>query len=134
MRFVAHLWFGSLLLTCAWAAVGAQPSQPQLVLPCKVISVHDGDTLTAEVTLRMNVRLLECWAPELDELGGVESRAKLIELTDGKTGMLTIPLGDDLGDSLTFGRVLGRVEIDGRDVSNQMVASGRATRTKGTRP
>jgi len=117
------------------AAVGlaGQPSQPHIVLPCKVVHVHDGDTLTAEVTLRANVRLLDCWAPELREAGGAESRAKLTELASGKTGLLIIPLGNDLGDSLTFGRVLGRIEIDGRDVSQQMVESGHATRTKGAK-
>lgn len=130
MRFAGHLWFGTLLLTCVWAAVGDQPTQPQLVLPCRVVSVHDGDTLTAEVTLRMNVRLLDCWAPELREPGGKESRDKLVEIAGGKSGLLTVPLGDDLGDSLTFGRVLGRLEIDGHDVSEQMVESGRATKTK----
>lgn len=114
------------------AAVGlaGQPSQPHIVLPCKVVHVHDGDTLAVEVTLRANVRLLDCWAPELREAGGAESRVKLTELTSGKTGMLTIPLGNGLGDSLSFGRVLGRIEIDGKDVSEAMVASGYAKERK----
>ena len=132
----------SLLGTCGLVgiiSVAAEKSAqeesrgPQLVLPCRVVSVHDGDTLTAEVTLRANIRLLDCWAPELREAGGVESRAKLTELASGKTGLLTIPLGDDLGDSLTFGRVLGRIEVDVMDVSRQTVESGHATRTKGAK-
>lgn len=117
------------IAVCAFAEPQKQ-TQPQLVLPCRVISVHDGDTLTAEVKLRANVRLLDCWAPELREAGGVESRAKLTELTSGKTGLLTIPLGNDLGDSLSFGRVLGRIEIDGRDVGRAMVESGMAKERK----
>jgi endonuclease YncB( thermonuclease family) len=125
-----HVVFGTLLLACAWAAVYAEPPQPQLVLPCRVISVHDGDTLRAEVTLRADIRLLDCWAPELREAGGAESRAKLTELANGRSGLLTIPLGDYLGDSLTFGRVLGRIEIGGRDVSDEMVASGHAKERK----
>lgn len=133
-RLAIHLWFVLLLTACLWAVAVGEPAQPQLVLPCRVVSVHDGDTLTAEVTLRANIRLLDCWAPELRDVGGVESRAKLTELASGKTGLLTIPLGNDVGDSLTFSRVLGRIEIDGRDVSKQMVESGRATKTKGARP
>lgn len=108
----------------------AEQPQPQIVLPCEIVSVHDGDTLTATVTLKMNVRLLDCWAPELRESRGPAAKAKLVELASGKTGVLTIPLGHDIGSSFTFGRVLGRLSIDGRDVSDQMVASGLATKKK----
>ena len=75
---------GMLLLACGRAAepLGSQASPPAavqcadpgLVLPCKVIDVHDGDTLTIEVTLTASVRLLECWAEELKAPGGPAAR------------------------------------------------------------
>lgn len=116
------------LLTVALTV--ASIPQPQLVLPCRVVSVHDGDTVTVEVTMRANVRLLDCWAPELREPGGQESRREMERIASGKSCLLTVPLGDDIGDSLSLGRVLGRLEIDGRDVSDQMVRSGFATKKR----
>lgn len=107
---------------------------PQLTLPCQVVSVYDGDTLAVDVTFRMNVRLLDCWAPEItgeERPQGLKSKERLTQLALGKKGTLTVPFGgNDLGDSFTFGRTLARLVIDGQDVSQQMVLDGFATLTK----
>lgn len=107
-----------------------------LSLPCKVVSVHDGDTLTAEVTIRANIRLIDCWAPELSEDGGKESRDRLSRIAIGRTGTLFVPIGpkaDNLADLLTFGRVLGHVWIDGQrqNLSELQIERRQAARRKG---
>lgn len=132
-RYLPHLAFVGLLLftAIAWAVV-ATPT-PQLVLPCHVVEVYDGDTLTADVTLRMRVRLIDCWAPEVrgkQKVEGFKSKAKLQAMVEGKDGMLTIPLHDMLGDSTSLSRVLGRLSVNGKDVSEEMVRIGAATKTK----
>ena len=124
-----------LTLACVavWHAAFDASPVPQIVIPAVVRAVHDGDTVTAEVTVRLNVRLLDCWAPEVtgrEKAEGLKSKARLTELVDGKQGVLTIPFGNDLGDSFTFGRVLGRLWIDGKDVSETMVAEKFATKEK----
>jgi endonuclease YncB( thermonuclease family) len=44
---------------------------------------------------------------------------------------LTIPLnGDRFDDVITLGRVLGRVSVDGRDLSEQQVKAGHAKESK----
>ena len=104
--------------------------EPNITLPCEVISVHDGDTLSVDVIVRANVRLLDCWAKELREEGGPFARNALAELALGRKGVIQIPLlnADNLADLLTFGRVLAKVWVDGsdKDLSSQMVERGLA--------
>jgi endonuclease YncB( thermonuclease family) len=133
-RYVVLGWLIGLLATALGnqVATGWQ-STPAIVVPCKIVDIHDGDTLTVDVTFRVNVRLLDCWAPEVtgDERdSGLMSKAKLESLAASKAGLLTVPLGDSLGKSLTFGRVLARISVDGKDLSDSMVAAGAATKTK----
>lgn len=104
----------------------------------KVISVHDGDTLTVEVSRRIDVRLLGCWAPEIRGVNGAELRrgqaaaAYLQALAPiGSDVVLHVPANTaDIEDWMTMGRVLGRVFATGRDVSDEMVAAGHATAAK----
>lgn len=111
------------------------PRAPELVVPAKVIEVYDGDTVTCEFKLRARVRLLECWAPELRDRGGRESRDHLKQLAEGKDCLVSIQLGDvdRLDDVLTFGRLLARITVDGQDVSGQQVRSGHATESRAAR-
>tara|TARA_B100000749_G_scaffold280852_1_gene279295 strand:+ start:9446 stop:9901 length:456 start_codon:yes stop_codon:yes gene_type:complete len=105
---------------------------PKLVLPATVTEVYDGDTVTCEITMRLRVRLLDCWAPELSDSGGAESRDHLKELAEGKPGKVVVSLAgvDRLDDVLTFGRLLAHVWVDGRDVSDAQVQTGHATRER----
>lgn len=114
------------------AALGANPPRPAITVPCHVVSVHDGDTATVEVKLKLNVRLLDCWAAELREPRGQAARDHLTALAAGRDGTLEIPLdrADNFSDVLTLGRVLGRVWIDGEDVGSVLVREGLATKTK----
>jgi len=119
------------LILIATVCVDAQQPTPQLSLPCKVTEVYDGDTVTIELTLTTRVRLLDCWAPELRDAGGKESR-DAIKQFEGKAGLIQIPLdkANRLDDVFTFGRILGYVWVDGKSVSEVQVTSGHATKVK----
>ena len=109
---------------------------PGVCFAGKIIDVHDGDTLTFSVTTTYQVRLLDCWAPELNEAGGIESRDALTAAAKGREGKLMIPFNKTgrFGDEMSFERVLGRVWIeDGSrpvDLSKLQVETGRATLTR----
>jgi endonuclease YncB( thermonuclease family) len=102
------------------------------------VAFATGDTMTVRVSLDMRIRLLDCWAPELktrdqaEKVKGIAARDNLQKLAPvGSKAQLTIPLnGDRLDDILTLGRVLGRVSVDGRDLSEQQVKAGHAKVTK----
>lgn len=113
-----------------------------LSLPASVVSVHDGDTLTVDITIRANVRLCgdgndeekkECWAPELKAPGGLASRENLKRAALGQRGTLVIPIGDanNLSQLFTLGRILGDMWIDGDSMSERQVRTGHASSKKG---
>lgn len=124
-----------------------------LIVPCKVLEVHDGDTVTVEFRCTMNIRLIDCWAPELtrqavDKNGevilnkktgnpvteanpdGLRSKTSLLKMAKDRQGILTIPWNQDIGKMTTMGRILGKLEINGTDMSYEQVRLGRATKTK----
>ena len=103
----------------------------QLSLPCTIVEVYDGDTLTVEVSLKARVRLLDCWAPELRDAGGKASRDNLKQ-HEGKEAILQIPLegADRLDDIFTFGRVLGYIYVGEVSLSDKQVREGFATKEK----
>ncbi|MEM8864066.1 MAG: hypothetical protein AAGF31_00805 [Planctomycetota bacterium] len=113
---------------------------PGITARCKVIEVYDGDTLTVEITQRVRVRLLDCWAPEVrtkddaEKALGLLSKENLATLAEGKAGVIHVPTGhaDRADDVLTFGRALGWVWIDEHAVSlsRQQVAAGMASTVK----
>jgi len=131
-----------------------------IVLPCEIVEWHDGDTGTVRVTIDVRVRLLDCWAPEIkgralreeerklspetqteilgqiarEKQRGLESLKSVSQIAPiGSRGQLEIPFaGAERSDDLfTMGRVLGRVWVNGKDVSALQVNSGHATATKG---
>ena len=99
-----------------------------------VVRVLDGDTIEVEVTRRVKVRLLDCWAPESHEAAGPASTANLKKLLgDGEVTLLVPMEGDDVSSLWTFGRVLGYVwstaDAD-KSVSQLQVEGGFATKEK----
>lgn len=101
-------------------------------LPGIVASVHDGDTMRVRVSFEMPVRIRECWAPELSQKGGIESRDNLRRLCpDGSGVFVRIPFYDDIAHMLTLGRVVGDVFLkDGQSAAKSQVSSGNATLEK----
>ena len=114
--------------------------------------VIDGDTVTVEIRRKIVVRLRDCWAPEkrLDpslpeidrnaaKLRGVASAVHLQQLAEGRPCTVRVPthsdeddVTQDLGDSLTMGRVVGDVWIhNGLNLAAVQVQRGYATSTKG---
>lgn len=126
-------------LTLALLAVIA-PAQESRQLPAvelvgTIDRVHDGDYVRMVVEIPVVVRLRDCWAPELDEPGGVESRDHLQGLALGKQAKLRVEYepGKGLGQVFSFGRVLGHVTLEeGIDLSAAQVAAGHATKEKPT--
>jgi endonuclease YncB( thermonuclease family) len=119
----------------------ATPPKAQIVLPCEVVRVIDGDTVVAEVKFRFPVRLLDCWAPEKhatevpgEKDRGLKSAAAMKALAEGKSGIVTIPLPDDptasLTEVFTLGRVLGSIAVDGDDIATRQRKAGHAFATK----
>jgi len=115
----------------------------------RVAGVHDGDTITVEVTRQFRVRLRDCWAPELEPIEqrrqwawrndvpegtGMASQRHLETLADGMQVRLHVvgsPDGD-FRDSTSMGRVIGDVWLrkDGTNLAEAQVAAGHATRSK----
>lgn len=138
------LLFNMGLATIGWIVVcvvftiprlmGQQPlPSPQLVVPCKVVSVYDGDTPTVTISFVMRIRLKDCWAPELsglERVRGLASKEKLKELVLSKDGILAIPLYDDLGKSTSLSRIVGVLHVDGKNINEEMVRLGYATKEK----
>jgi endonuclease YncB( thermonuclease family) len=84
--------------------------------------VADGDTVTlnAEGTIH-KLRLSEIDAPESNQLYGLTARAVLSSLLLGKQVEVKIVKKSD-----RYGRVIGRIFIDEKDVSAYMIEMGHA--------
>ena len=103
---------------------------------CRIVRVVDGDTLDVEVTKKLRVRLLDCWAPETrttdatEKERGLDSAAHLRNAVLGKIATLHIPGDTDFSDTLSFSRLLGRVYVGNVDLSEWQVRNGHATERK----
>jgi len=87
----------------------------------RVVSVHDGDTLTVLIDHRqVRVRLTDIDAPELRQPFGTRSRQSLSSLCFGKTATLDVR-GQD-----RFNRTLARVTCAGADANAEQVRRGYA--------
>ena len=123
-------------LLCGAYALGAAP-RPGWVTPARVVRVYDGDTVIVEVKKRFHVRLLDCWAPEIrtrddaEKARGIAARDYLAGLIDGRDVLVEVPAdGLEVGKSFSFGRLLGRIYLNDRDVGQAVVDAGHATKTK----
>lgn len=119
--------------------------QPDLktILPAKVVSVQDGDTITVEFSFRANIRLKDCWAPETrtkdeaEKKKGLESKEFLKGLLKpGDDVIIEVPYSPNMSHSLTLSRILGYVykDLDGdnkpENISKEMVKAGMAKENK----
>ena len=88
----------------------------------RVVGVHDGDTLTVLAAGReaAKVRLVEIDAPESAQPYGARSKEALSDLVYARTVRVRSEGRD------RYGRTLGRVYVDGRDVNKAMVRAGAA--------
>jgi len=87
----------------------------------RVVSVHDGDTLTVLIDQRqVRVRLTDIDAPELGQPFGTRSRQSLSDLCFGKTATLDVR-GKD-----RYKRTLAHVTCAGTDANFEQVRRGYA--------
>lgn len=123
-----------------------QPPRRGLTTEALITRVIDGDTVEVQPLLpAMRIRLLECWASEIhlgkhttpaDKVRGIDSKNHLKRLLmDGQRVLIEIPGNADLDETLTMGRVLGRIWIHDnagqlQNVSELQVEAGHATETK----
>ena len=126
--------------------------QPGWTTVGEVVAVKDGDTVKVRITREIDVRLLDCWSAEsrrdprikshIDQeaakLRGIAAKEHLRRVALGKQCTLMIPThvdGEgvitDVSDVFSLSRALGRVWVDGKDISELQVERGYATATKG---
>jgi len=146
MREVAVVMvaFGFLAVV---AAEHSAPS-PAWTTHAKVVRVIDGDTLEVEISRKLRVRMLDCWAPEsrrdprvsesqrsAEKAKGQAAKEHLISLANGREVSVSVPMAadGDVAKAWSLGRVLGHVwllERPGKSLSVQQVEAGHATKTK----
>ena len=86
-----------------------------------VVAVHDGDTITLRTeTNKKKIRLTGIDAPELKQPYGVESRSALREAVLDKVVLVETTKTDK------YGRVVGKVIVDGQDINLKQIQSGGA--------
>lgn len=113
----AARWLNGLAICmgCSVSVVSAE------VLLGTVIAVHDGDTITLKnESDQKKIRLAGIDAPELNQPYGVESRAALREAVIDKQVQIETTKTDK------YGRVVGKVIVDGQDINLKQVQSGMA--------
>lgn len=88
----------------------------------KVVSVHDGDTITVldANMASYKVRLAEIDAPETKQPYGQKAKLKLSDLVFDKVVTVTSKSKD------RYGRLIGYVSLDGRDINKEMLEQGAA--------
>ncbi len=100
-----------ILALCLLAA----PALADSVLEGTVTHVRDGDTIEIGETA---VRLSGLHAPEMDEAGGREARAFMVELVSGKVVLC------QLEGRRSYDREIGTCALDGDDIAGLLVAAG----------
>jgi micrococcal nuclease len=100
----------------------AAPPKTETRLALKVVSVHDGDTITGldDSKTQFKIRLDAIDAPELGQPFGQASKKALSEKVFGKNVVVIVKTKDK------YGRTVGHVMIDGRDVNLEMLEEGMA--------
>ena len=114
-----------------------------LIISGKVTDVHDGDTVSVSVNREFHIRMLDCWAAEInskdekEKAKGLEAKNYLKSMVNvGDEVTIEIPLYEDFSKSLTFGRFLGYIwrDINGdgvkENISEEMVKNNYATKNK----
>jgi endonuclease YncB( thermonuclease family) len=92
------------------------------LLEGKVVSVHDGDTITLlDATQRQHkIRLAGIDAPELSQAFGRVSRQHLADQVAGRTVVIEWTKRDK------YQRLVGKVLLDGRDINITLIEAGLA--------
>lgn len=144
LSLLAMFIVGALLAQEEAKPVSAKPEKPATEfreVPAmgftgggRVLSIQDGDTLKVEFRFIADIRLLDCWAPEIHgptKEAGIRSREHLKKLAEGQPCIVHIPLThENIGRATTLGRILGKVYVNGDDLSYEQVRKKMATKEK----
>ena len=104
-----------------WLTLLLAASPALAVVQGRVVSVHDGDTLTVVIDRhQVRVRLVDIDAPELGQPFGSRSRQSLSSLCFGKVVALDVRGRD------RYNRTLARVTCGGADANAEQVRRGYA--------
>ena len=96
-------------------------ASPLFALSGKVVSIHDGDTITVlQGKRQIKVRLFGIDAPELKQPYGKKSKQFLVNLIAGKV----VEVEENGKDR--YKRTIGTIYLNGKDINAQMVANGYA--------
>lgn len=116
------------------------PPEPAIIEYAVITNIHDGDTVSIRFTKEYPVRLLNCWTPEItgkEKVEGLKAKEYLQSiLKPGDKVIIQIPTTEKFQDSISLGRILGRiwkdVDNDGEldNISEIMVSSGFAKTKK----
>ena len=110
------------LMACSYA--GLAHADPYETQHCRVVSVHDGDSLRVECPgerRSVRVRMGQIDAPELDQAYGRQARDHLRRLCPVRSVAAIYAQGKD-----QYGRLVGHVYCKGKSVNQEMVGSGSA--------
>ena len=115
-RLIKWPWIAVLVLCVGCAGVSRYT----------VTRVIDGDTIEVTDTggIRTTIRLRNFNAPEMDEPGGLEARARLVILVEGKRVLLE-PKARDV-----YGRTVAHVTDHSEDVGVMLKEAAARERTK----
>ena len=115
MRLATHVLALLMLLALTAAASAAE-------LRGQVVGVHDGDTLTLLTSEReqARIRLAEIDAPETRQPWGTRARQALAAMAYQKPAIVVVV------DTDRYGRTVGTVWVEGRNVNAEMVRQGHA--------
>jgi len=104
-----------LLFLCAGGALAEE-------LMGRVIKVADGDTITVQLANKKKerIRFLGIDAPEHDQAYGAEARTAMNKLANSKMVKVVYEQRD------MYGRIVGQVFVDGRDLGMLMLRMGLA--------
>ena len=96
-------------------------ASPLFALSGKVVSIHDGDTITVlQGKRQIKVRLFGIDAPELKQPYGKKSKQFLVNLVAGQ--MVEV---EESGED-RYKRTIGTIYLNGTDINAQMVENGYA--------
>ena len=123
--FAGSALFASSTLFADDAHAAAHPCDALSCLDAQVVGVADGDTVTLLVErsggpAQVRLRLTEIDTPERAQPWGARARQALA----GKLFRRQVRVASEGEDR--YGRLLGRVYLDGRDINREMVREGHA--------
>jgi endonuclease YncB( thermonuclease family) len=110
------------VVVCLLFALGIHTVVNAALLEGKVVSVHDGDTITLlDATQRQHkIRLAGIDAPELSQAFGRVSRQHLADQVAGRTVVIEWSKRDK------YQRLVGKVLLNGRDINITLIEAGLA--------